>query len=152
MIKKLNYYKRCGIKYSNATNDNWHNYIKEDYFLKGHMKRSHKKDVEIVIKMLAEHGARLDGCHSAKILDKIKFKNPKQYSDYLWDYAIIFECIDPLIKTLFNEAKLFFENHLGFKIKECSLQHFVIQLKGVRIVFLETETEFETELCIEQIR
>ncbi len=72
LIKKLNYYKRCGIKYSNATNDNWHNYIKEDYFLKGHMKRSHKKDVEIVIKMLAKHGARLDGCRSAKFLDKIK--------------------------------------------------------------------------------
>lgn len=48
-----------------------------------------------------------------------------------------------------NSTKLFFENHLGFKIKECSLQHFVIHSKGVRIVFLETETEFETELYIE---
>ena len=50
---------------------------------------------------------------NCKTLDKIKFNNPKQYSDFIRDYAIIFECIDPLIKTLFNEAKLFFENHLS---------------------------------------
>lgn len=48
-----------------------------------------------------------------------------------------------------DATKLFFENNLGFKIKEYSNQHCVIHTKGVRIVFLESETELDPELYIE---
>jgi catechol-2,3-dioxygenase len=47
-----------------------------------------------------------------------------------------------------STTKLFFEEVLGFKIKESSYQHFVVHTKGVRIVFLESETEFGVELYI----
>lgn len=48
-----------------------------------------------------------------------------------------------------STTKLFFENILGFKIKESSYQHFVVHTKGVRIVFLESETELDIELYID---
>lgn len=48
-----------------------------------------------------------------------------------------------------SATKLFFENDLGFRIKEFSHQHFVVHTKGLRILFLESETELEPELYIE---
>jgi catechol-2,3-dioxygenase len=48
-----------------------------------------------------------------------------------------------------STTKLFFENVLGFKIKESSHQHFVVHTKGVRIVFMESETELDIELYID---
>jgi hypothetical protein len=72
MIRRLKDHQDCKINRFNATNDNWHEYTKYDYFLEGDIKRSYKKDLEIVIKMLAEHCARVDGCRSAKLLDKVR--------------------------------------------------------------------------------
>lgn len=46
-------------------------------------------------------------------------------------------------------TKLFFTNRLGFKIKEFSHQHFVIHTNGLRIVFLQSEKEFDVELYID---
>lgn len=58
--------------------------------------------------------------------------------------------ISVVLRTkILDTPKLFFENNLGFKIKEYSHQHFVIHTKGIRIVFLESETELEPELYIE---
>jgi catechol-2,3-dioxygenase len=58
--------------------------------------------------------------------------------------------ISVVLRTkILDTTKLFFENNLGFKIKEYSHQHFVIHTKGIRIVFLESETELEPELYIE---
>jgi catechol 2,3-dioxygenase-like lactoylglutathione lyase family enzyme len=48
-----------------------------------------------------------------------------------------------------NETKSFFENSLDFNIKESSLQHFVLASKGLRIVFLESETDFGIELYVD---
>jgi S-adenosylmethionine hydrolase len=48
-----------------------------------------------------------------------------------------------------NATKSFFENSHGFKIKESSLQHFVLASKGLRIVFLESEADFEIELYMD---
>lgn len=58
--------------------------------------------------------------------------------------------ISVVLRTkILETTKLFFENNLGFKIKEYSHQHFVIHTKGIRIVFLESDTELEPELYIE---
>lgn len=46
-------------------------------------------------------------------------------------------------------TKLFFENDLGFKIKEFSHQHFVVHTKGLRILFLQSENDFGVELYID---
>jgi hypothetical protein len=48
-----------------------------------------------------------------------------------------------------SATKLFFENDLGFRIKEFSHQHFVIHTKGLRVVFIESENEFDVELYID---
>jgi hypothetical protein len=48
-----------------------------------------------------------------------------------------------------SATKLFFENNLGFKIKESSYKHFVIHTKGLRVVFIESENEFDVELYID---
>ena len=45
-----------------------------------------------------------------------------------------------------SATKLFFENDLGFRIKEFSHQHFVVHTKGLRILFLQSENEFGVEL------
>jgi catechol-2,3-dioxygenase len=47
-----------------------------------------------------------------------------------------------------SATKLFFENDLGFRIKEFSHQHFVVHTKGLRILFLQSENEFGVELYI----
>jgi len=44
-----------------------------------------------------------------------------------------------------SATKLFFENDLGFRIKEFSHQHFVVHTKGLRILFLQSENEFGVE-------
>lgn len=49
-----------------------------------------------------------------------------------------------------SETKFFFENNLGFKITEHSHQHFVLSAKGIRIVFIESDSENEgVELYID---
>jgi hypothetical protein len=48
-----------------------------------------------------------------------------------------------------SATKLFFENNLGFKIKESSYKHFVIHTKGLRVVFIESENEFNVELYVD---
>lgn len=58
--------------------------------------------------------------------------------------AIVFKT--PLLKA----TKLFFENMLGFQIKETSLMHFVIYSKNLRLVFLKSERDFEIELYINE--
>jgi CHAT domain-containing protein len=83
--------------------------VKDYFMLYAHLKSAlfcleKGKDISIQKEFLSKN---------YKILDKVRLINPKQYSDFILNYAIIFECIDPLIKTLFNEAKSFFENHLS---------------------------------------
>jgi len=57
--------------------------------------------------------------------------------------AVVFKT--PNLET----SKHFFENSLDFKIRECSAQHFVLSSKGVRIVFIQTDSDFEIELFVD---
>lgn len=47
-----------------------------------------------------------------------------------------------------KKSKHFFENSHNFKIRECSAQHFVLSSKGVRIVFIQADSDFEIELFV----
>jgi catechol-2,3-dioxygenase len=47
-----------------------------------------------------------------------------------------------------KETKDFFINELGFIIKESSITHFVLQAKGIRILFVETGNDFNVELYV----
>jgi len=48
-----------------------------------------------------------------------------------------------------SATKLFFETDLGFIIKEFSPRHFVVHTRGLRVVFIESENEFDVELYID---
>ncbi len=51
-----------------------------------------------------------------------------------------------------SETKDFFENSLGFEINESSHKHFVLRSKGIRIVFISSESEIlEVEFYISEI-
>jgi hypothetical protein len=63
----------------------WDVYWKDDYFLGTRVRRSHKKDVEILIKMLAEHGARVSRFAVAEYLDPLK-EIPDDVLNYIERY------------------------------------------------------------------
>lgn len=45
-----------------------------------------------------------------------------------------------------QETKEFLENVLHFSVKESSAQHFVLWSKSIRLVFMESQRGFETEI------
>ncbi len=45
-----------------------------------------------------------------------------------------------------KETKSYFADQLGLGIKEYSPTHFVIHSKGIRVVFIESETDLKVEL------
>lgn len=117
MIKRLKDHQDCRIKYCNATKNNWHEYTRYDYFLKGNIKRSYKKDVEIVIKMLVEHGARVDRIRSGEFLDKIK---------------IIPDDVLGIIDSYIEEDPI--DVAIGFGYMECA--EFLAGLRGVDLGYI----------------
>lgn len=50
----------------------------------------------------------------------------------------------------FKETLSFFNDQLGFTIKESSPIHFVIHSKGIRILFIESGNDLEIELYLTQ--
>jgi catechol-2,3-dioxygenase len=47
-----------------------------------------------------------------------------------------------------KETKDFFVAELGFVIKESSVTHFVIHTKGIRVLFIESGSDFNVELYV----
>lgn len=48
-----------------------------------------------------------------------------------------------------STTKLFFESCLGLRIKEASAKHFVLHTKGLRLVFLDSDSDFGIELYVD---
>jgi ankyrin repeat protein len=124
LIKRLNDHKYARIKYYNATSDNWHEYMRYDYFLEGDVKRSHKKDLEIVIKMLMEHGARVDRYRSGEFLDKIKVI-PDDVLGIIDSY-IGQDPIDVAIGYGYMEAAEFIAGMRGIDLGEYKKRHRIV--------------------------
>jgi len=57
-------------------------------------------------------------------------------------------CLQALVlKTpRFRETQKFFTTKLGMKIEESSASHFVIYDKGIRVLFVASDTDLEVEL------
>ncbi|MCF6133150.1 hypothetical protein [Flavobacterium wongokense] len=58
--------------------------------------------------------------------------------------AVVFKT--PELKT----TRLFFENTLKFNIEESSVRHFVIYSKGLRLIFIASQKDFEIELYLSE--
>jgi hypothetical protein len=64
--------------------------------------------------------------------------------------------LKPCLKALvlktsrFRETQNFFETELGMKIEESSSFHFVIHTKGIRILFVASDSDLEVELYLTQ--
>jgi len=50
--------------------------------------------------------------------------------------------------TKFKATKAFFETEPGLPVKEFSNQHFVVFSKGIRLVFLECNDDFEVDFYV----
>jgi hypothetical protein len=59
-------------------------------------------------------------------------------------------CLKALVlkTSLFRETQNFFEKKLGMKIEEFSASHFVIHTKGIRILFVASDTDLELEFYL----
>lgn len=52
--------------------------------------------------------------------------------------------------TQLDATRQFFESVLRLPLKEVSPQHFVVHSKGIRMVFLNTDKEFEVEFLVNE--
>lgn len=61
-------------------------------------------------------------------------------------------CLKALVLKIarFRETRQFFETKLGMKIGESSTTHFVIHTKGIRILFVASDSDLEVELYLTQ--